>query len=63
MLWAVGYNVTMVPLAFAGLLRPWMAALGMSASSLLVVLNAARLGRKIPAMAALTVPGVSGERP
>jgi Cu2+-exporting ATPase len=63
MLWAVGYNVTMVPLAFAGLLRPWMAALGMSASSLLVVLNAARLGRKIPAVAPLTASGVSGDRP
>jgi Cu2+-exporting ATPase len=49
MLWAVAYNVTMIPLAFSGLLKPWMAALGMSASSLLVVLNAARLGRKIHA--------------
>lgn len=43
--WAIGYNAVAVPLAFAGLLQPWMAALGMSASSLLVVGNAARLSR------------------
>ena len=43
--WAIVYNVTAVPLAVSGLLAPWMAALGMSASSLLVVLNALRLHR------------------
>ena len=41
MFWAVLYNATMIPLAATGLLQPWMAAVGMSASSLLVVLNAA----------------------
>jgi Cu2+-exporting ATPase len=46
MFWAVLYNATMIPLAATGLLQPWMAAVGMSASSLLVVLNAARLGRE-----------------
>jgi Cu2+-exporting ATPase len=46
--WAVLYNVTMIPLAATGLLQPWMAAIGMSASSLLVVLNAARIGRGGP---------------
>jgi Cu2+-exporting ATPase len=43
LLWAVVYNVTMVPLAAVGVIAPWVAALGMSISSLLVVLNAARL--------------------
>jgi len=43
--WAASYNVTMIPLAIGGALKPWMAALGMSASSLLVVLNAARIVR------------------
>ncbi len=43
--WAIGYNTLAVPLAFSGWLQPWMAALGMSASSLLVVGNAARLAR------------------
>jgi Cu2+-exporting ATPase len=34
-----------VPLAAAGLIAPWMAALGMSLSSLVVVLNALRIGK------------------
>jgi Cu2+-exporting ATPase len=43
MAWAIGYNTLALPLAVAGVLQPWMAALGMSASSLLVVANSARL--------------------
>jgi Cu2+-exporting ATPase len=43
--WAAGYNAVCVPLAIAGLMPPWLAGLGMAASSLLVVLNAARLAR------------------
>ena len=42
MFWAVVYNFIAIPLAATGLLTPWLAALGMSASSLLVVLNALR---------------------
>jgi len=41
--WAIAYNLCVIPLAVAGLLQPWMAALGMSLSSLLVVFNANRL--------------------
>jgi Cu2+-exporting ATPase len=61
--WAVLYNATAVPLAALGWLQPWMAAIGMSASSLLVVLNAMRLlkaGRRgaspAPATPAMPAP-------
>jgi Cu2+-exporting ATPase len=43
--WAVLYNLTAVPLAACGWIEPWMAVIGMSGSSLLVVLNAMRLLR------------------
>jgi Cu2+-exporting ATPase len=44
LLWAAAYNAAAVPLAAFGHLAPWMAAIGMSLSSLLVVGNALRLG-------------------
>ncbi len=44
--WALGYNAIALPLAAAGLVTPWLAGIGMGASSLLVVLNALRLGRR-----------------
>ncbi|MBD2858210.1 cadmium-translocating P-type ATPase [Spongiibacter sp. KMU-158] len=43
--WALLYNGTAIPLAAMGLIAPWLAAIGMSASSLIVVLNALRLNR------------------
>jgi Cu2+-exporting ATPase len=43
--WAFVYNLLVLPLAVTGHLAPWLAALGMSASSLVVVLNALRLNR------------------
>ena len=43
--WAAAYNAACVPLALVGWLPAWLAGLGMAASSVVVVLNAARLSR------------------
>ena len=43
--WAIVYNAVALPAAAAGFVPPWAAAIGMSASSLIVVLNALRLSR------------------
>ena len=44
--WALGYNLVALPLAAAGAVPPWAAAIGMSLSSLAVAGNALRLGRE-----------------
>jgi Cu2+-exporting ATPase len=41
--WASIYNLAAIPAAAFGLLNPWLAGVGMAASSALVVLNALRL--------------------
>lgn len=41
---AIAYNAVALPLAAAGFVAPWLGALGMSASSLVVVLSAQRVG-------------------
>ncbi len=43
--WAASYNLLGIPFAAMGYIPPWLAALGMSLSSLIVVLNALRLRR------------------
>lgn len=49
--WALGYNLIAIPAAALGHVTPWIAGIGMSSSSLLVVLNAMRLSsfKKTPA--------------
>lgn len=44
--WALGYNISAIPLAAMGYIPPWAAAIGMSLSSLLVVANSLRLNRR-----------------
>jgi Cu2+-exporting ATPase len=43
--WAAAYNLAAIPIAALGLMPPWVAALGMSLSSLFVVFNARRILR------------------
>jgi Cu2+-exporting ATPase len=62
--WALCYNMATVPLAALGLVAPWLAAIGMSASSLAVVLNALRIGSdsRTREVAKISVAGVTAAR-
>ncbi len=44
--WAFGYNAIVLPLAMSGYITPYMAVIGMSASSLIVITNSLRLLKK-----------------
>jgi len=43
--WATLYNVVAIPAAALGWINPWLSGVGMSLSSVVVVLNALRLRR------------------
>ena len=43
--WSFIYNLVALPAAIAGYVTPWLAGIGMSVSSLLVVLNSLRIQR------------------
>jgi Cu2+-exporting ATPase len=58
--WAAGYNAVCIPLALVGWMPAWLAGLGMALSSLLVVLNAARLSQALPGV---EVVGVNQPQP
>jgi Cu2+-exporting ATPase len=45
LIWAVTYNLVAIPFAATGWISPLIASVGMAVSSLIVVLNAARLLR------------------
>ena len=60
LVWALVYNLLAIPAAASGHVTPWMAALGMSASSLLVVANALRLTRHSSRELAVPVAPVPG---
>jgi Cu2+-exporting ATPase len=47
LIWSFTYNITAIPLAMVGWVTPWMAGIGMSVSSLLVVMNALRLQKSV----------------
>jgi Cu2+-exporting ATPase len=47
--WSLVYNFCAVPFAAFGLVPPWLAGIGMTLSSLVVVLNAQRVGTTTPA--------------
>jgi Cu2+-exporting ATPase len=58
--WAAAYNLVAIPAAALGFVTPLAAAAGMSVSSLVVALNAARLAR-LPRRARGAVAGPTAE--
>ena len=61
--WAAAYNATGIPLAAIGWMPPWLAGLGMAASSVLVIANAWRLTRPERAAQRMDPLGVAPAAP
>ncbi len=59
LIWALTYNLVALPLAALGLIPPWAAAIGMTSSSLVVVLNALRLNTKLTTPSPKIAPQVT----
>jgi P-type Cu2+ transporter len=59
LVWAAAYNLTAMPLAALGWVPPWLAAIGMSLSSIVVVLNSLRLMRGGALPSSRTMPAAS----
>lgn len=57
--WAIGYNLLALPAAALGAVPPWLAAIGMSLSSLIVVSNALRLNRRPARDGELPLPALA----
>ena len=57
------YNALSIPLAMMGWMPAWLAGLGMALSSLLVVLNAARLTRPLPVVPAVDASPAPAQAP
>jgi P-type Cu2+ transporter len=63
LVWAAAYNLTAMPLAALGWVPPWLAAIGMSLSSIVVVLNSLRLMRGGASPSIHTMPTASPASP
>ncbi len=61
LLWALGYNSLALPLAALGWVPPYLAAIGMSLSSLVVIVNALRLNQDT--VAPIAAPELSAHVP
>jgi Cu2+-exporting ATPase len=62
LIWAAAYNLVALPLAASGMVTPWMAGIGMGVSSLAVVLNSLRVGRRIRTRYGQPTPTEAGPR-